>query len=41
MIFYDKVFTDEELESVSNLLESDVVNDGYNGDRDVLKQECS
>ena len=41
MIFYDKVFTDEELESVSNLLESDewlIGSPGYNGDRDVLKE---
>ena len=39
MIFYDKIFTDEELESVSNLLESDewlIGSPGYNGDRDCL-----
>ena len=41
MIFYDKVFTDDQLEPVSNLLESDewlVGSPGYNGDRDVLRE---
>ena len=41
MIFYDKLFTDDQLEPVSNLLESDewlVGSPGYNGDRDVLRE---
>jgi len=41
MIFYDKVFTDDQLEPVSNLLESDkwlIGSPGYNGDRDVLRE---
>ena len=41
MIFYDRVFSDDQLEPISKLLESDewlIGSQGYNGDRDVLKE---